>query len=90
MKGLFGYEVADLSTPTKAQYKANRFLANPMIRAFGMAHDPLARCKDCKNLVYKQYAKRYYKCILRGCSNSEATDHRLHWQACSKFEKFKE
>lgn len=57
---------------------------NPMVRVFGYGPKE-KRCKHCKHLYSKLFANRYYKCELRRNSNSQATDHRVNWSACSKF-----
>ena len=57
---------------------------NPMVQAFGFR--PSKKCKDCKHLFAKRFAGTYYKCGLRLNSNGPATDHRVRWNACSKFE----
>lgn len=57
---------------------------NPMLR-FGKT--PGMKCKDCANLCYVEYARRYYKCRLRKCTGGPKSDHRVGWDACSKFTK---
>ncbi|MBQ2175387.1 MAG: hypothetical protein II453_10070 [Alphaproteobacteria bacterium] len=42
------------------------------------------RCKNCKNMVEKEEANKYYKCILLGLSSSHATDIRLS-NVCNLF-----
>ena len=58
---------------------------NPMVRAYGLL-EPKQKCKKCKYLYGKQYSKVYYKCELRSNTNGSATDHRVNWPACKKFE----
>jgi hypothetical protein len=43
-------------------------------------------CKDCRWLVQHDYRRRYYKCLLYGVSSSAATDWRLSYPACGKWE----
>ena len=57
---------------------------NPMVRAYGYA-EPRTRCRECEHLFAKHWDKRYYKCDLRGNTNGPGTDHRVRWNACSKF-----
>lgn len=57
---------------------------NPMITAYGEGPEG-ARCRTCAHLVCKEYAKRYYKCKLRG-TDGVRTDHNYYWPACSKYE----
>lgn len=45
------------------------------------------RCGDCAHLVGKSYANTYYKCKIYGDSGGPATDWRLRWVACGKFER---
>lgn len=55
---------------------------NPMLR-FGRT--PGMKCKDCRYLYFKEFAKRYYKCMLRKNTGGQKSDHRVSWDACSKF-----
>lgn len=58
---------------------------NPMVKAYG--HGPEgAICKTCSHLLIKHYAGTYRKCEYRKNTNSSATDHRVRWPACSKYE----
>lgn len=47
----------------------------------------LRKCKECSNLIKKQYSKNYYKCLVYGDTNSTATDWRLSYVACGQFNK---
>lgn len=60
---------------------------NPMVRAFGFG--PAEKnCQTCLHLVIHQPGQnRYYKCRLRGITNGPATDHRVRWPACGKYEE---
>lgn len=58
---------------------------NPCIQMFGRGPDG-ARCKGCAHLYANQKSKRYYKCKLRDFSHGPATDHKVNWVACGKFE----
>lgn len=87
MKGLFGYEISEDDTPKDLHFPKG-IRDNPMIAAYGpYTVTPDVKCKDCKFLFYKQFARRYYKCEHRGNTNGAATDHRKHWPACSKYKK---
>jgi hypothetical protein len=44
------------------------------------------RCKDCRWLVEHDYKGRYYKCLLYGVSSSAATDWRVNYPACGRWE----
>jgi hypothetical protein len=58
---------------------------NPMVMAHGVLEGKT--CKDCIHLCYHEFSKRYYKCDLRGCSNSMTTDHRVRWNACKLYKQ---
>lgn len=58
-------------------------LENPMARAYG--EKPGYKCKSCDHLVYKQLARRYYKCELYKITSGAATDFKVNWTACSKW-----
>jgi hypothetical protein len=61
---------------------------NPCVRLHGL--DPQARkCKDCALLLCNRMSKNYYKCELRGVTHGAATDHKVNWPACAKFEERK-
>jgi hypothetical protein len=44
------------------------------------------RCKSCVHLTHYDYTRRYYKCEIYGESNSAATDWRVNYPACGKWE----
>jgi hypothetical protein len=85
-KDLFG-ETIKYEDPKGKRNKGGGYIENPMHAVFGKNENE--RCKSCIHLVYKQYAKRYYKCELRGNVDkcSAASDHKVNWFACGKFEK---
>lgn len=82
MTDLFGNELQDVK-PLKN--KSGSFNFNPCIPAYGRGPEN-TRCRGCKFLIRKHYSKVYYKCKLRGNTNGPATDHRVNWPACGKFE----
>ena len=45
------------------------------------------KCKDCPHIVRKVLDRTYYKCLVYGDSNSEATDWRLKYPACGLIDK---
>lgn len=54
--------------------------------SFGV--DPNHKCGDCKSCIKQTYNnKNYYKCLIIGSSNSNATDIRLKQDACKLFMK---
>lgn len=61
---------------------------NPMV--YGMGPGPEGKkCKHCEHCYAKQFSGRYYKCDLRGNTNGPATDIKVNWPACAKFEEKK-
>ena len=44
------------------------------------------RCGTCAHLYMRQFNHRYYKCSMAKQSNGPATDWRVSWQACGKWE----
>jgi hypothetical protein len=58
---------------------------NPCVRVWGPGPED-AKCKTCSHLHVRRYANTYYKCDLRKMSPSTATDHRVSWRACGKYE----
>ena len=86
MKGLFGYEISENEKPVDLRVP-EKVRANPMIAAYGAHPEPDKKCKDCKFLIVKKYARNYYKCAHRGDTNGPGTDHRKHWPACRKHQE---
>jgi hypothetical protein len=89
--GLFGFDVpVDKGTHLSENKKPKTWESdendNPMVLAYGRHQDKDLRCRDCDHLFFKQFAKKYFKCSHRGNTGGEATDHRKHWPACTKFE----
>ena len=59
---------------------------NPCIKLYGPGPEA-KRCGDCTHIkVMGGYSKRIYKCDLRPITGGEASDHRLKWHTCEKFE----
>ncbi len=46
-----------------------------------------ARCGDCVQFIGREYAGKYFKCRLFGDSAGPATDWRVRYVACGKFER---
>lgn len=69
--------------------KSGSMKTNPMVRAYGPG--PAGKqCGGCSHLFARGGTSgRYYKCALRNNSSSAATDHRVRWQACSRFDEAK-
>lgn len=47
---------------------------------------PGRRCRTCARLICHEYLHNYYKCTLYGMSDSAATDWRVSYPACGKWE----
>lgn len=57
------------------------------LHPFGMRLGPEERrCGDCAHLRENRYARVYYKCALAKNTGGTATDVRLKWRACEKWE----
>ena len=78
----------EMETPAEESRSNN---PNPMVRGCGF-HDPKGergetRCKTCRHCLRKRYRSyRGYRCRFRRDTNGPATDHRLKWPACAKYE----
>ena len=57
---------------------------NPCVRLHGKGPEGIT-CKKCALLLVHDCSKRYYKCALRKNTHGPATDHKVGWNACSKF-----
>lgn len=83
MIDLFGNIIPDQKVKLKPFEKGN-----PCIRVYGAGPEG-KRCKHCAHLYVKTYSNRYFKCDLRKNTNGPATDHKMNWAACAKFELIK-
>lgn len=45
------------------------------------------QCGDCAHFVSVSYANTYHKCTLYGQSHGPATDWRVRYVACGRFEQ---
>lgn len=60
---------------------------NPCVRVYGDGPEGV-KCKTCKHLACNPFhGRRYYKCAYRRVSACAATDHRVNWRACAKWEE---
>jgi hypothetical protein len=60
---------------------------NPMVRAYRFGPDG-KKCKACKFLLRDYYHNvTYRKCEKRGVTRGKGTDHKVSFDACSKFEE---
>ena len=63
---------------------------NPCIALYG-AGATGKKCKTCVHCRYPlMYAAKHWKCDLRKLSHGTATDHRVSWPACGRYEERKE
>lgn len=59
---------------------------NPCVRLYGAMEGK--KCKDCKHLIRDYYhGTTYIKCELRKMTRGAASDHRVRWDACKRFEQ---
>lgn len=82
---LFGEQVADIPVP--APPKPERPV-NPCLALYGPGPDGQT-CKGCVHLRYpveRNPQARHWKCDLRKLSHSTATDHKVSWPACGRYE----
>lgn len=54
---------------------------NPMTAVYGIRKGET--CSSCEHLIRH---RRWFKCQLRRNTHGAATDHRMNWPACGKFE----
>lgn len=88
MKDLFGNEITEeqqrVAGNPDRRYRNARGSAAPI--GSGPPGETCASCKNCY-LHHTNGAKRWYKCKLLKPTHGAATDIRLKWAACSRFEK---
>lgn len=58
---------------------------NPMVLKYGRTEGK--KCKTCKQLIYHERNRRWYKCIVRGVTCGRGTDHGCTWNACGLYEE---
>lgn len=61
---------------------------NPCRRFHGPGPEGVT-CTNCTHLYAVHKSKTYWKCNLRKHTNGPASDHRVRWLACAKYEKEK-
>ncbi len=81
-KDLFGVVVPP-EVGKKINNKAVQLHAK-LINLHGKTEDK--KCKTCALLGVRSFAKNYYKCTLVSSSGNPATDWRVNWQACGKYQ----
>jgi len=78
----------------RAPEKSRANNPNPMVRVWGFHDDQLAggergdtTCESCRHCLRKELGGyKGYRCSFRRDTKSPATDHRLSWPACTKYE----
>jgi hypothetical protein len=83
-------------TAAQQQWLAEKFAkvtsperVNPCVQVFGKGPDG-AICKSCAYLFAHQPGnKRFYKCELRNFTHGAASDHKVRWPACGRYEAAK-
>lgn len=58
---------------------------NPCVRLYGKGPDGM-RCKSCLHLYVHAHGRSYYKCEFRVFTHGPATDHRVNYPACRRWE----
>lgn len=96
MRDLFGKEVTMEEARILARTKPPRDRASLVkLRLLRGSHPhaglplrqpPGETCGSCGHCWAKKYANRYYKCDLTPDSSGPATDIRVRWPACVKWE----
>jgi hypothetical protein len=78
----FGLPLPEPVTPPQPDKNTN-----PCIALHGPG--PVGQtCKGCVHLRYPlHHSGRYWKCDLRRVSHGSATDHKVSWPACARYEK---
>jgi hypothetical protein len=85
MKDLFGGD-----TPIRLENEPGKRKAEivykQMLTLYGLVSGK--KCKECKHFYFRQYAGKYPKCELSGCTGaSRSSDWNSRWNACGKFEQ---
>ena len=71
----------DLPEPVKPAEQPN-----PCVALYGPGPDG-AKCRDCALLAGIRHDTTWYKCRLRKNTHGAATDHKVRWPACGRFER---
>jgi hypothetical protein len=80
-------EIPPIPQEAKAKLVRVGAKSNPAVEVWG-AGPVGVTCATCLYLTrMRNNSWTGYKCQKRGISHGAGTDHRLKWQACSKYEK---
>ena len=86
MKDLFGNEITT-EQAREIEHKGKRKPTQPKGNAAPIGSGPDGEtCKTCKHAYFHRGSKRYYKCDLVRATGGPATDIRLKWPACARWE----
>ena len=78
----FGNEISVPEKPAKPEKGVN-----PCLVVYGPGPEG-AKCKTCVHCRYPLHQSgRFWKCDLRRLTHGRATDHRVTWPACGKYEE---
>lgn len=82
-KDLFGHDIPE-EQKQKENSRADQS-HKKLIAIYGAVEN---KCKNCKHFLVKEYAGRYFKCLIANPhpTGNPKTDWRANWQACGKFE----
>lgn len=87
MLDLFGEPVIE-QVPTEKPKPAKQE-GNPCIAVYGQGPEGQV-CKGCMHLRYpinRNPKAHHWKCDLRKLSHGAATDHKVNWPSCARYEQ---
>lgn len=71
----------------KSGTRLQKPLGNPCVAVFGTGPEGV-QCKTCVHLRTTPTTQgKYYKCDLCKCTRGRATDHKVRWPACARYEE---
>lgn len=82
-KTLIGWDDQPITIPEKNAIDKK---SNPCIALYGPGPEG-AKCKDCSLLGAIKHDATWYKCKLRNNTHGRASDHKVRWPACGKFQQ---
>ena len=85
MLDLFGEPIIETLPVEKP--KPVKLDVNPCLAVYGTGVEGQP-CKGCVHLRYHpDYRARHWKCDMRRLTHGKATDHKVNWQSCGKYER---